>query len=650
MLGSLFVLPNGISGPAPATAAPPAFSITTNPPLDPSFNPAILNYAVRCTGSPTTNVTTTGSGQVTVGGTSLPNPVDVNLPLVAGQGLQITNGATSYFIRCLPSDFPTYSAAVTGQPQQANGYFLTLAPYSVVFDTDGVPVWWYRDGDAFSPFDAKFINPSTIAYSDGFLGTYSLRGLDGTLKLTLGGGSNPLDFHDLQQLPNGNYLGIMDVTRNCPADPTQCVDLSSWGLSSQSTISDDVIVELNPANQIVWQWSVADHINVATANVNWHDLFPDVVHMNSILYDGNGGIIFSARHFDAVYRIDMATGAITWKLGGSTTPQSLNVVGDQNAQLFSGQHFPRLQPDGSLTVHDNGTRANRQPRALRFTIDTSTNTATEVEQVTDPRTTPSPCCGSATKLTGGDWVISWGGLDYMTELNSQGVPQMTITYPGTFSYRVADVPVSVDALRQGMDAMVPPLTDVPATSVVIPSNGATLSGSTLLDAFASNATSVQFQLFGGVYGFWGPILCTAGPTYFGYLCNWNTANVPNGSYVLSSEATNSAGTTLSSGVNITVNNAPPPPSVLIPTNGATLSGSTLLDASATNATTVQFQLFGGVYGFWGPILCTAGPTWFGYLCNWNTANVPNGSYVLSAEASNSAGITLSSGVNITVNN
>ena len=400
MLGTLFVLPNGLSGPAPATAAPPAFSITTNPPLDPSFNPAILNYAVRCTGSPTTNVTTTGSGQVTVGGTSLPNPVDVNLPLVGGQGLQITNGATSYFIRCLPSDFPTYSAAVTGQPQQANGYFLTLAHYAVVFDTDGVPVWWYRDGDAFSPFDVKFINPSTIAYSDGFLGTYSLRGLDGTLKLTLGGGSNPLDFHDLQQLPNGNYLGIMDVTRNCPADPTQCVDLSSWGLSSQSTITDNVIVELNPANQIVWQWSVADHINVATANVNWRDQFPDVVHMNSILYDGNGGIIFSARHFDAVYRIDMATGAITWKLGGSTTPQSLNVVGDQYAQLFSGQHFARLQPDGSLTVHDNGTRANRQPCALRFTIDTSTNTATEVEQVTDSRTSTANCCGSATKLHG----------------------------------------------------------------------------------------------------------------------------------------------------------------------------------------------------------------------------------------------------------
>ena len=77
----------------------------------------------------------------------------------------------------------------------------------------------------------------------------------------------------------------------------------------------------------------------------------------------------------------------------------------------------------------------------------------------------------------------------------------------------------------------PPPPPPPTTSVLIPSNGATLSGSTLLDASASNATSVEFQLFGGVYGFYGPVLCTATPTYYGWLCSWNTTTVPNGSYV-----------------------------------------------------------------------------------------------------------------------
>ncbi len=44
----------------------------------------------------------------------------------------------------------------------------------------------------------------------------------------------------------------------------------------------------------------------------------------------------------------------------------------------------------------------------------------------------------------------------------------------------------------------------------------------------------------------------------------------------------------------TGSNPPPTTSILIPSNGAKLSGSTILDASASNATSVEFRLFGGV--------------------------------------------------------
>jgi hypothetical protein len=191
---------------------------------------------------------------------------------------------------------------------------------------------------------------------------------------------------------------------------------------------------------------------------------------------------------------------------------------------------------------------------------------------------------------------------------------------------------------------------VTTTSVLIPSNGATLSGSTTLDASASNATSVEFRLFGGSYGFNAPVLCTATLTEYGWLCGWNTATVPNGSYALLSEAFGPGGSTFSSGVSITVNNAPPTTSVLIPSNGATLSGSTTLDASASNAASVEFRLFGGSYGFNAPVVCTATLTYYGWLCSWNTATVPNGSYALLSEAFGSGGSAYSSPVSITVNN
>ena len=101
----------------------------------------------------------------------------------------------------------------------------------------------------------------------------------------------------------------------------------------------------------------------------------------------------------------------------------------------------------------------------------------------------------------------------------------------------------------------------PITIVSSPSTGATLSGSIYLDAYATldaygtnNATNVEFRLFGGIYGYAAPVVCTAGPTPDGWICGWNTTMVPNGSYVLVSEAFNAAGSTFSLGVSITVKN------------------------------------------------------------------------------------------------
>ena len=100
--------------------------------------------------------------------------------------------------------------------------------------------------------------------------------------------------------------------------------------------------------------------------------------------------------------------------------------------------------------------------------------------------------------------------------------------------------------------------------------------STYVDASAANATSVEFVLFGGSYGYSAPVICTATSTVYGWLCSWNSTTVPNGSYVLVLKAFNSAGSTFSSGVSITVKNPLPTTAVLIPSKGATLSGPTTL--------------------------------------------------------------------------
>lgn len=449
-----------------SAGTPAAFSISTTPAMQPAFSRQISDYAVRCAGSPTTLLTTTNRSAVTIAGTTMAGPASVSLPLVPGQEVQVANGTKTFYIRCLPNDFPTYTSVVTGHPK-ATGYLVTIAPYVAAFDTDGVPVWWYRDANTLSPWNAEFFSPTTIGWWDsaGFAtespaatqGQYVLHSLDGSVVRTVGGPSLPLDFHDLMPMPNGDYLGIMNGTTPCPTVSSACIDLSSWGLSAQSSVTDDVVVEINASNQIVWSWSAAAHLNVAAEDVNWRNQYPDVFHMNSVEYDGAGGVIVSFRHLDAVYRIDMATGGVTWKLGGTPTAQSLTVIGNQYSQLFSGQHDARISPKGTITVHDNGTRAGRLARALNFKINAKKMTATIQTQVSDPRTIGAGCCGSVELVGAGNWVASWGANDFTTELNADGVPQITITYPLESSYRVAQLSASVAALRAGMDAMVPPL-------------------------------------------------------------------------------------------------------------------------------------------------------------------------------------------------
>jgi hypothetical protein len=55
-----------------------------------------------------------------------------------------------------------------------------------------------------------------------------------------------------------------------------------------------------------------------------------------------------------------------------------------------------------------------------------------------------------------------------------------------------------------------------------------------------------------------------------------------------------------------------------------LSGSSVLDASASYAATVGFGLFGGEYAYNGHEIGTATLRPYGWVYSWNTATVPDG--------------------------
>jgi hypothetical protein len=134
---------------------------------------------------------------------------------------------------------------------------------------------------------------------------------------------------------------------------------------------DQEIIELDQQSNVLWSWRTRDHIALVESGAAGFSpgVGNDIIHMNSVEPDGADGVIFSARHLSAIYRIIKSTGAIDWKVGGTPRAESLVVIGDTrptaigaNGIALSGQHDARRWPDGTVSVHDNArSQIDRPP-------------------------------------------------------------------------------------------------------------------------------------------------------------------------------------------------------------------------------------------------------------------------------------------------
>jgi hypothetical protein len=477
-------------GSAPAAAA---VEISSKPALRPAFDRDISDYVSRCPSDKPLRLSVRASdgdrvsvaGRKRRGGTF---ELRVSRRREGAFTIRVKSGerTTSHHVRCLPKDFPDWSFTSKGRAQ-AQWYVIEPSGartkgYIGIFDANGVPVWW-RGASSFAPWDGKLLPDGNIAYAR-WVGdhfgvhdriAYEVWSPDGELVRVVRAVGNPTDTHDLQQLPNGNYL-VLAYRRRC------CADLSSHGGPRKARVWDGEIQELTPGGKLVWRWSTKGRIplswttHAAEPSTGWwyqeiHDTpnrpppegtAYDMVHLNSVEPDGDG-LIVSARHIDAVFRIDRATKRIDWKLGGTRVAgKSLTV---QNApsgfggeRLFGGQHDARLWTDGTVTIHDNGSWRSRPPVMDRFRIDSVTRTATLLERIVNPEVKVSKAIGSTRKLGGGNWVTAWGGAPIVTEQDEKGAIVRRFAFTeGRWTYRAVPIErgrLSASKLRRGMSEMV----------------------------------------------------------------------------------------------------------------------------------------------------------------------------------------------------
>tara|TARA_B100001250_G_C19807030_1_gene793841 strand:+ start:1088 stop:3124 length:2037 start_codon:yes stop_codon:yes gene_type:complete len=310
--------------------------------------------------------------------------------------------------------------------------------FSAVVDNSGKEIW--------NSGSDNIIYYSTSKYGDIF-GCYLLSGAENNLpgiEFSFDIGTiwdEPNDdflHHDLIQIPNGNYLGIIEESS------LGVIPIGDWTSSFQnlgfqadgSTVEfpwvGDQLVEWNKdTKEIVWSWSVFDHFNMndydeygGTWNQAYIDLHYDWTHVNAVIFDEDESAIYiSTRHLSRITKIDYPSGDVIWNIGHEMISGDIDMGMDLG---FSFQHSLQKLDNGNILTLDNGNlspqfRGTDEPitRAIEISIDD--NIATMAWSYELPQDLFGFASGNAQKLENNNILITTvGGSGRSLEVTEQG--------------------------------------------------------------------------------------------------------------------------------------------------------------------------------------------------------------------------------------
>jgi hypothetical protein len=148
--------------------------------------------------------------------------------------------------------------------------------------------------------------------------------------------------HDFVFLPNGHLIVIAGTHQ----------------VNSGTTVTGDVLIDLDQNHKPVWLWNEFDHLDVNRRPMG----FPDWTHTNAVIYSADdGNLIVSIRHQNWLVKVDYANGSgagdIIWKLGYQG--DFALIGGTDPTDWFYAQHGPSFTSTNttgkfSLILFDNG--------------------------------------------------------------------------------------------------------------------------------------------------------------------------------------------------------------------------------------------------------------------------------------------------------
>ena len=312
----------------------------------------------------------------------------------------------------LPADLPHFVASGT---DPAPGFVVFAAGrYGLVIDNSGRVVWYRRfengTGLAFmaEPNGHYALRPPTPAPGDiePWLEVDASGAVTRTLSCARGLQPRP---HDLLLDPDGSYLILCAETRT--------MDLSALGGAANARVTGTVLQRIAANGSLLFEWNPFDHFAITDlaaaertgANVNW-------THGNAFDRDTDGNYILSFRSLNEITKIDAATGAVIWRLGG-----------ERNEFYFPGlampafvhQHGLRVVGDGTILLLDNiGDRL--ASRAERYAIDPTQHVARLVQSFSPLPPVVTEIGGSVQPVAGGHTLVSYGTAGRVEEYDASG--------------------------------------------------------------------------------------------------------------------------------------------------------------------------------------------------------------------------------------
>lgn len=288
--------------------------------------------------------------------------------------------------------------ATSGTP----GY---ITPYPHITDENGSTAWFSKKVKS-NCLDFKYYPNENIYSYTTIIGSPKVVLLNSSLDIidTITVINGTMDVHDVQKANNGNWL--------ISSYYLDTMDLSTYNFGNVQGDDSTVIVgfgvqEIDPNNNIVFEWNSNDHINPTEGYLfyGYDSTNYDYCHGNAIEEDIDGNLLLSFRHLNAVYKIDRITGQTIWRLGGKSSDFTF-----PNDNGFSGQHDIRRLDNGNYSLFDDANMAAppKISRGVEYVLDTVNWIAQKVDEYIHPDQFFASAMGSYQKLTNDDRVLCYG--------------------------------------------------------------------------------------------------------------------------------------------------------------------------------------------------------------------------------------------------